>query len=68
MTIRAEYLVDEKGAKKSVVLAVKDYLKFLEYLDDLEDALDLKKAKESTRGFVDFEQLTAKLKKQGRIN
>lgn len=68
MTIQAEYLIDEKGTRKSVVLSIRDYMRLWEYLEDMEDALDLKKAKESTKGFIDFERLTSRLKKLGRIN
>jgi hypothetical protein len=68
MTIQAEYLIDEKGQKKSVVLSIQDYLKLVEYLEDLEDAIDLRKAKESARGFIDFERLASKLKKKGRLH
>lgn len=68
MTIQAEYLIDEKGTRKSVVLSIRDYMRLWEYLEDMEDALDLKKAKESTKGFIDFERLTGRLKKLGRIN
>ena len=67
MTLHTEYLVDEQGHKKSVVLSIQEYLKLSEYLEDLEDALDLKKTKESTKGFVEFEHLAKRLKKQGRI-
>lgn len=68
MTIQTEYLVDEKGQKKSVVLSIRDYLRLWEYLEDMEDAMDLKKAKESAKGFIDFETLTRKLKRQRRIH
>jgi len=68
MTIQAEYLVDEKGQKKSVVISIRDYLRLWEYLEDLEDSVDLKKAKESAKGFIDFETLTRRLKRQGRIH
>lgn len=68
MTVHAEYLIDEKGAKKSVVLSIQDYVKLWEYLEDLEDAVDLKKAKESAHEFIDFERLANQLKRQGRIN
>lgn len=68
MTIQAEYLIDEKGQKKSVVLSIRDYLKLWEYLEDLEDAVDLKKAKESAKAFIDFETLVRKLKRKGRIH
>ena len=54
MTIHREYLIDKKGEKRSVVLPIEDYLKLWEYLEDLEDALDLKKAKDTAKGFVDF--------------
>lgn len=54
MTVHAEYLVDEKGIKKSVVLSIQDYVKLWEYLEDMEDAVDLKKAKETAHGFIDF--------------
>ena len=36
MTISAEYLVNEKGQRESVVSSIRDYLKLWEYLEDLE--------------------------------
>lgn len=68
MTIKTSYLVDEKGHKKSVVLTIDDYLHLREYLQELEDALDLKKAKESANKFIDFEDFVAKIKTHGRIH
>ena len=68
MTIQAEYLINEKGQKKSVVLSIRDYIRLMERLDDLEDAADLKKAKESAKGFIEFEQLASRLKRQGRVH
>jgi len=67
MVIQTEYLVDQKGKKRSVVLPIRNYLKLIDYLEDMEDALELKKAKKNARDFVDFEQFVSKLKKQGRI-
>jgi hypothetical protein len=43
MVIQTEYLIDQKGKKKSVVLPIRNYVKLLEHLEDMEDALDLKK-------------------------
>lgn len=68
MVIQAEYLIDEKGQRKSVVLSIRDYLRLLEYLEDLEDTVDLKKAKESAKGFIDLKRLLGKLKSQRRIS
>lgn len=67
MTIQTEYLVNEKGEKKSVVLSIRDYLRLMEYLEGLEDAADLKRAKESAKGFIDFAGLVRKLRRKGRI-
>ena len=67
MNIQAEYLVDKKGHRKSVVLSLHHYEKLLEHLEDLEDAVDLKRAKISKKSFVDFDQMTHGLRKQGRI-
>ncbi len=67
MVIQTEYLIDQKGKKKSVVLPIRNYVKLLEHLEDMEDALDLKKAKKDAKDFIDFGKFTAKLKKQGRI-
>ena len=50
-----------------MVLSIRDYLKLWEYLEDLEDAVDLKEAKESAGEFVDFELLKHRLKKERRL-
>mgnify|MGYP001612884647 CR=1 FL=1 len=67
MVLKTEYLVDERGEKKSVVLSLQDYLRLMEYLQDLEDSVDLKKAKESARGFKEFNKVVHRLKLQGRL-
>lgn len=68
MTIQTEYVIDRKGEKKSVVLSIKDYLKLIEYLEDLEDAVDLKKAKQYAKDFVDFEDIANKLKAKRQMH
>ena len=68
MAIQTEYVVDGKGHKKSVVLPIKSYQKLLAYLEDLEDAVDLKKAKYSAKSFIDFDHFAKRLKSQGRIS
>lgn len=68
MTIKTEYVIDEKGHKKSIVLSIEDYIKLWEHLEDLEDALELKKSKETAKEFIDFDTLARRLRKQGRIS
>lgn len=67
MTIQTEYIIDQKGHRKSVLMSVRDYLKLVDYVEDLEDAMDLKKARQTAKKFADFDVLRNKYKKQGRI-
>jgi hypothetical protein len=46
-----DYLTDEKGQKKSVVLKVTDFLRMQEEIEDLEDALELEKSRKEASGF-----------------
>ena len=45
------YVTDEKGNKKSVVLNVNDFERIQDEIEDLEDALELEKARKNTTGF-----------------
>ena len=46
-----DYVTDEKGHKKSVVLKVTDFERMQEELEDLQDALELEKARKDASGF-----------------
>lgn len=46
-----DYLTDEKGQKKSVVLKVTDFIRIQEEIEDLEDALELEKSRKEASGF-----------------
>jgi PHD/YefM family antitoxin component YafN of YafNO toxin-antitoxin module len=46
-----DYVTDEKGQKKSVVLKVTDYERMQDEIEDLEDALALEKARKDATGF-----------------
>ena len=46
-----DYVTDEKGRKKSVVLTVNDFERMREEIEDLEDALALEKARKDATGF-----------------
>jgi hypothetical protein len=47
-----DYVTDEKGKKKSVVLRVTDFERIQEEIEDLEDALELEKARKNAIGFT----------------
>ena len=68
MTIDAEYLIDKRGTRRSVVLPVRQFNGLMEYLEELEDSLDIKKAKTSAKGFEDLASLKNRLVKNKRLS
>jgi hypothetical protein len=46
-----DYVIDKQGNKKSVVLKVTDFTRMREDMEDLEDALELEKARKDSTGF-----------------
>jgi hypothetical protein len=46
-----DYVTDEKGKKKNVVLKVADFERIREEIEDLEDTLELEKARKNATGF-----------------
>lgn len=49
-----DYVTDEKGHKKSVVVKVADFERMQEEIEDLEDALELEKARKNAIGFKNW--------------
>ncbi len=60
---KPQYLVDEKGRKKSVFLNIKEYRELLRRLEDLEDALELDEAVRTAEGFKDYQEVRGELEK-----
>ena len=46
-----DYVTDKKGQKKSVVLKVTDFERMQDEIENLEDALELEKARKDATGF-----------------
>lgn len=65
MKTRAQYITDEKGKKKAVILDIKEYNKLLQALEDLED----KKAFRSVvrEKAVPYGEIESRLKKSKRL-
>jgi len=49
MNIREKYIVDEEGHKVGVLMDAKEYEKLLEYIEYMEDSLELKEAVKSEK-------------------
>ena len=54
------YVTDKKGNKKSVMLKVTDFEKMREEMEDLEDALELEKARKNATGFMKWKNFIKK--------
>jgi hypothetical protein len=64
---KQEFLVDKNGKAKAVVLSLPEYSKLLEFIEDLEDALDLRHAVETCSKFISHDKLLLSLRKQKLI-
>ena len=67
LDIKPKYVVDEKGRKTATVLSMKDYRALMQWLQDLEDALDLDRAVETATSFREYAEIRAELKKEGKL-
>lgn len=63
MTAQLQYLTDEKGEKKAVVLPIEDYESLLEELADSADAAAIAEAKKERA--IPHDEFIAELKRDG---
>ena len=59
--------VVEKGKHRSVILGVNKFRSLMEFIEYLEDSVDLKRAKDEATGFEDFDTFLKGLKKEGLL-
>ena len=59
--LNEKYVTDRAGQRTDVVLSRKDYLRLMEYLEDLEDRLEIRKRKRNAK-FVPWEHAKVVLK------
>lgn len=61
------YLVDEKGKKKAVVVDINEFRQLIEHLEEMKDALELKKAIAKGGEFVELRKFINRMKKECRL-
>lgn len=61
------FVVNEKGERWAVILGIDEYRRLIDYLEELEDALELKRALEEGGEFVDLEDFVARMKAEGKL-
>ena len=59
--LNEKYVTDRTGQRTDVVLSRRDYVRLMEYLEDLEDRLEIRRRKRGAK-FVPWEAAKARLK------
>jgi hypothetical protein len=62
-----KYLVDKQGKKKAVLLNITEYSRLLKRVEELEDALDLEKARSGDQKFKNYLVVREELVREGRL-
>ena len=64
--LHEHFVVDAKGHRQAVMLSWTEYQRLLRAMEDLEDALDLKRAVRTAKHFVSHETLVKSLQRRPR--
>lgn len=62
---KAQFLIDKSGNKQAVVLDYAIWEEFLALLEDLEDAEEIRRLRESNEDVISWEEALAELRAEG---
>jgi hypothetical protein len=67
--LHPQFVVDEKGERRSVLLSIEEFNAMLEEYENFADALALKEAIETStpEDFEDWDEFSARLRAEGKI-
>ncbi len=54
---KPQFVVDDKGRKRAVLLSIKEYQEMIDHIEDLEDALELDDAVKNAEGFKKYSEI-----------
>lgn len=63
VVLHPQYVVDEHGEKRSVMLSIEEYERVMEIVEDLNDAAALDEAISHSRGTREFDLVVEELKR-----
>jgi len=61
------YIVDNTGKKKAVIIDLEEFGNLIDYMEEIEDALDLKRAMEEGGEFVELGEFIGRMKREGKL-
>ncbi|MEP0813343.1 MAG: hypothetical protein HRF49_01585 [bacterium] len=67
LRLKPQFLIDETGKKRSVLLSVRDYESIIKKLEEWEDTILADEAMEREHDFVPFDEFKKELKKAGKL-
>lgn len=68
LEVKEQYVVNKKGEEIAVMIDLKNYQKLLKYIENIEDALELKKAvKEEKEKGITLKKFTQRMRKEGKL-
>ena len=65
---KERFIINRNGEKEAVVLSITEYLKLLELIEDLEDAVELEHAVKTTQSFRPYEEIRKELIHKKKLN
>ena len=65
--LNPQYLVDDTGERKAVLLNISEYKQLIQRLEDLEDALELEEAIKTEHDFISYKEVRKELEKDNLL-
>lgn len=66
--LNPQYVIDDTGERKAVLLNISEYQQLLQRLEDLEDALELEEAIETEHDFKGYNEIKREISKLGLLS
>ena len=66
-SVPVKFVIGPKGKKETVQLGLGEYRRLIRRLEDLEDAVTLDKAEETSRGLIPYSTIRKRLKRAGKL-
>ena len=67
MKPQPQYVVNDRGERRGVLLTLEEYQRLLDALEDQLDAADLDEAVRAEEGFVPYDQVREGLRREGKL-
>lgn len=67
LKINPQYLFNDKGEKTAALLSIKEFQLLMQYLEDLEDAIEMDAAVKTETAFRDYQDVQAELIREGKL-